>query len=150
MDGNFHFPNGTPLDRPVLMLGKPSHVPTGPDPTWDEIWTELTGWKRWLSVEDTEHLSFTDLAPLAKQLGIPLQVLDGDRSDAITRAYVAAFVNTHLRGRITPLLDGPSARFPGDDAAAYPDPFPSARLHRASTSMIQTTVDVEAGWLQAG
>jgi predicted dienelactone hydrolase len=112
MDGNFRFPNDTPVNRPVLMLGKPSHVPAGPDPTWDETWTELTGWRRWLSVDDTEHLSFTDLAPLAKQLGMPLQVLDGDRSDAITRAYVAAFVDTHLRGRNRPLLDGPSARFP--------------------------------------
>lgn len=112
MDGNFRFPNDAHLNRPVLMLGKPSHVPAGPDPTWDETWTELTGWKRWLSVDDTEHLSFTDLAPLAKQLGMPLQVLDGDRTDSITRAHVVAFVDLHLRGRNTPLLDGPSARFP--------------------------------------
>ncbi|MCX4545735.1 alpha/beta hydrolase [Streptomyces sp. NBC_01565] len=111
MDGNFRFPNDTPLDRPVLMLGQPGHVPGG-ERSWDETWTELTGWKRWLSVDDTDHLSFTDLAPLAKQLGRPLQRLDGDRVDAITRAYVAAFVDTHLRGRNTPLLDGPTARFP--------------------------------------
>ncbi|GCB51482.1 hypothetical protein [Streptomyces sp. NL15-2K] len=102
-------PVGTPTDG---KLGQPSHVPAGPDLTWDETWTELTGWKRWLSVDDTEHLSFTDLAPLAEQLGMPLQVLDGDRVDAITRAYVGAFVDTHLRGRDIPLLDGPSARFP--------------------------------------
>lgn len=112
MDGNFRFPNDTPLQRPVMMLGKPTHVPAGPDPTWDETWSELTGWKRWFSVDGTEHLSFTDLAPLAKQLGIPLQSLDGDRADAITRAYVAAFLDTHLRGRNTPLMNGPSARFP--------------------------------------
>ncbi|MFF6783406.1 alpha/beta hydrolase family protein [Streptomyces sp. NPDC012510] len=112
MDGNFRFPNNTPLDRPVLMLGKPSHVPAGPDPTWDETWSELTGWKRWLTVDDTEHLSFTDLAPLAEQLGAPLQALDGERVDTITRAYLAAFVDTHLRGRNTPLLDRPTERFP--------------------------------------
>ncbi|MFG2985697.1 alpha/beta hydrolase family protein [Streptomyces sp. NPDC048258] len=112
MDGNFRFLNDTPLDRPFLMLGQPSHIPGGTDPTWDETWTELTGWKRWLSVDDTGHLSFTDLAPLAKQLGMPLQRLDGDRADAITRTYVTAFVDTHLRGRNTPLLDGPTARFP--------------------------------------
>ncbi|MFF8278877.1 alpha/beta hydrolase family protein [Streptomyces lateritius] len=112
MDGNFRFPNDSRLNRPMLMLGKPSHAPGGQDPTWDETWSELTGWKRWLSVDRTEHLSFTDLAPLAKQLGSPLQELDGDRADAITRAYVAAFVDTHLRGRTAPLLDGPSARFP--------------------------------------
>ncbi|MFI9330170.1 alpha/beta hydrolase family protein [Kitasatospora sp. NPDC052868] len=112
MDGNFRFPNDTPLDRPVLMLGKPSHVPAGPDPTWDETWNELTGWKRWLSVDGTEHLSFTDLAPLAKQLGSPMQPLDGDRVDAITRAYVDAFVDTQLRGTNAPLLNGPSAAYP--------------------------------------
>ncbi|MFC9704950.1 alpha/beta hydrolase family protein [Streptomyces sp. NPDC056943] len=112
MDGNFRFPNDAPLDRPVLMLGKPSHVPGGQDPTWDETWHELTGWKRWLSVDGTDHLSFTDLAPFAQQLGRPLQDLDGDRVDAVTRAYVVAFVDTHLRGRDVPLLDGPSARFP--------------------------------------
>ncbi|MFF4456521.1 alpha/beta hydrolase family protein [Streptomyces goshikiensis] len=111
MDGNFRFPNDTPLDRPVLMLGQPGHIPGG-EPTWDETWTELTGWKRWLSVDGTQHLSFTDLAPLAKQLGRPLQELDGDRADAITRAYVTAFVDTHLRERNAPLLDGPAARFP--------------------------------------
>ncbi|MFB7266396.1 alpha/beta hydrolase family protein [Streptomyces nojiriensis] len=112
MDGNFRFPNDTPLDRPFLMLGQPSHVPGGTDPTWDETWTELTGWKRWLSVDDIGHLSFTDLAPLAKQFGMPLQRLDGDRADAITRTYVTAFVDTHLRGRDPRLLDGPTAGFP--------------------------------------
>ncbi|WP_412079545.1 alpha/beta hydrolase family protein (plasmid) [Streptomyces xanthophaeus] len=112
MDGNFRFPNDTPLDQPFLMLGQPSHKPGGIDPSWDETWTELTGWKRWLSVDDTGHLSFTDLAPLSKQRGMPLQRLDGDRADAITRSYVTAFVDTHLRGRNSPLLDGPTARFP--------------------------------------
>lgn len=105
-------PERHPLDRPLLMLGQPSHIPGGADPTWDETWTELTGWKRWLSVDDTGHLSFTDLAPLAQQLGMPLQRLDGDRADAITRTYLTAFVDTHLRGRNTPLLDRPTARFP--------------------------------------
>ncbi|CAM5287648.1 lipase [Streptomyces avidinii] len=112
MDGNFHFPNDVPLDRPFLMLGKSGHVPGGSETSWDETWTELTGWKRWLSVDDTDHLSFTDLAPLAKQLGMPLQRLDGDRADTMTRTYVTAFVDTHLRGQCTPLLEGPTARFP--------------------------------------
>ncbi|WP_405651749.1 alpha/beta hydrolase family protein [Streptomyces sp. RK9] len=112
MDGNYHFPNDTPVDRPLLMLGRPSHVPGGKDGTWDETWTELTGWKRWLTVDGIEHNSLTDLAPLAEQYDIPLQNLDGDRADAIVRAYVTAFLDTHLRGRERPLLDGPSARYP--------------------------------------
>ncbi|AJT66015.3 hypothetical protein T261_4361 [Streptomyces lydicus] len=112
MDGNFRYPNDKPVNRPMLMLGKPSHVPGGPDSTWDKTWNELTGWKRWLTVDRMEHTSFTDVAPLAKQLHIPLQDLDGDRCDALTRAYVIAFVDRHLRGRHAPLLDGPSAQYP--------------------------------------
>ncbi|MCX5199137.1 alpha/beta hydrolase [Streptomyces sp. NBC_00249] len=113
MDGNFHFPNDTALDRPFLMLGKPSHVPGGPDTTWDKTWSkDLTGWKRWLTVDDTEHLSFTDIAPLAKQAGRPIQKLDGDRAFSVTRTYVTAFLDQHLRGRHAPLLDGPTACFP--------------------------------------
>jgi predicted dienelactone hydrolase len=112
MDGNFRYPNDAPLNRPMLMLGKPSHVPGGPDPTWDQTWSELTGWKRWLSIDGMQHLSFTDVAPLAKQLDIPVQDLDGDRCDAVTRAYITAFVDKHLRGRNESLLDRPSARYP--------------------------------------
>ncbi|WP_433548779.1 alpha/beta hydrolase family protein [Streptomyces sp. CA-294286] len=112
MDGDFHYPNDVPLDRPYLMLGRPNRTPGAPNPSWDETWPELTGWKRWLSVDGVQHLSFTDVAPLAKQLGLGLQDLDGDRADALTRAYVAAFADAHLRGRHTALLDGPSARFP--------------------------------------
>lgn len=109
MDGNFRYPNDTLLSRPMLMLGKPSHVPGGPDPTWDKTWTELTARKRWLSVDSMEHLSFTDVAPLAEQLDIPVQDLDGDRCDTVTRAYITAFVDRHLRGRNAPLLDNASA-----------------------------------------
>ncbi|MGA4838413.1 alpha/beta hydrolase family protein [Streptomyces sp. G45] len=112
MDGNFRYPNDKPVPRPVLMLGKPSHVPGGPDPTWDRTWKQLTGWKRWLSVDGTEHGSFTDTAPLGGQVGIPGQDLDGERCAALTRAYVTAFADRHLRGRSAPLLDGPSARYP--------------------------------------
>lgn len=112
MDGNFRFPNDIPLDRPLLMLGNGGRAPAGSEPTWEETWTELTGWKRWLSVDDTGHLSFTDLAPLAEQLGTPIQPLDGRRADAVTRAVVTAFANTHLRGRDDGLLDGPTAGLP--------------------------------------
>ncbi|MGW7417989.1 alpha/beta hydrolase family protein [Streptomyces sp. NPDC054863] len=111
IDGNFHFPNDIPLNRPYLMLGDQEHVP-GAERTWDETWPELTGWRRWLSVDGMQHLSFTDVASLGKQLGFPLQDLDGDRASALTRAYVAAFADTHLRGRPSPLLDGPSAHYP--------------------------------------
>jgi hypothetical protein len=96
----------------MLLLGNPSHVPGGADGTWDRTWDQLTGWKRWLTVDGMAHLSFTDVAPLARQLDIPVQNLDGERCDTITRAYITAFVDEHLRGRDQPLLDKPSARYP--------------------------------------
>jgi hypothetical protein len=65
-----------------------------------------------LTVTGVGHLSFTDVAPLGKQLGISLQDLDGERAADLTRAHVVAFFDTHLRGRPSPLLDGPSARYP--------------------------------------
>ena len=59
------------------------------------------------------HASFTDLALLAEQLGIDTgAALPGARSPDITRAYVRAFFDQHLRGQPQALLDQPSARYP--------------------------------------
>lgn len=62
-----------------------------------------------------EHSSPTDLAVLGDWLGIPVQPLPGTRCVEITRTYVAAFLDLHLRHRPQPLLDGPSPRFPEID-----------------------------------
>ena len=59
------------------------------------------------------HASFTDLALLAGQAGLDTGAgLSGARSPDITRAYVRAFVDQHLRGRPQALLDQPSPRYP--------------------------------------
>ena len=61
----------------------------------------------------TMHTSFTDLALLADQTGIDIGAgLPGARSLEITRAYVRAFFDQHLRGRPQALLDEPSPRYP--------------------------------------
>ncbi|MEV0648185.1 hypothetical protein AB0I28_23265 [Phytomonospora sp. NPDC050363] len=112
MDGNFRYPNDVPVDRPVLMLGQPSHSAGGQDPSWDETWSELTGWKRWLTVDDTAHVSFSDLAVLGDQAGLPQQELDGATVDGILRDYVTAFVDVVLRDCEPALLDGPSPEHP--------------------------------------
>ena len=73
----------------------------------------LTGWKRWLLVAGAVHASFTDLALLADQLGLDIDAdITGDRSLDITRAYVRAFFDQHLRGKPQPLLSQPSPRYP--------------------------------------
>jgi hypothetical protein len=104
------------LSWPFLFLGKQSnYTPGGEGPvtTWERDWELLTGWKRWLLVAGAMHASFTDLALLADQTGIDIGAgLPGARSLDITRAYVRAFFDQHLRGRPQALLDQPSPRYP--------------------------------------
>ncbi|MFF3445413.1 alpha/beta hydrolase family protein [Streptosporangium sp. NPDC002721] len=102
------------LSRPFMFLGSPQHVPGGRDHSWDRDWKLLTGWKRWIVLTDAEHQSFTDIPLLTDVLGIePLPgMLPAARGAELTRAYVAAFLDRHLRSRRQPLLDGPSSRHP--------------------------------------
>lgn len=96
-----------------MFMGQPAHLPGGQDTTWDRDWKHLTGWKRWLVVEGAVHPSFTDLDMLAGQIGVKLGgTLTGTRSVDLTRRYVAAFFDLHLRGKRQPLLDKPSPRYP--------------------------------------
>jgi dienelactone hydrolase len=104
------------LARPFLFLGKQSNYTPGSGgavTTWERDWKLLTGWKRWLLVAGTVHASFTDLALLADQIGIDIDAtLPGSRSLDITRAYVRAFFDQHLRSRPQALLDQSSPRNP--------------------------------------
>ncbi|MFI7445566.1 alpha/beta hydrolase family protein [Nonomuraea indica] len=107
---------GSGLSRPFLFLGRQSTYTPGSGEaaaTWERDWKQLTGWKRWLLVRGAEHVSFTDLGLLTDQLGIDVGAdIAGARAMEITRRYVAAFLDQHLRGRPQPLLDEPSARYP--------------------------------------
>jgi dienelactone hydrolase len=107
------------LARPFLFLGKQSNYTPGTRGkksavvTWERDWKLLTGWKRWLLVAGAVHASFTDLALLADQIGIDIDAgISGARSLDITRAYVRAFFNQHLRGTPQALLDQSSPRYP--------------------------------------
>jgi dienelactone hydrolase len=118
------------LSRPFLFLGKQSNytpgsgdIPGKPGPasTWERDWKLLTGWKRWLLVAGAIHASFTDLALLADQIGIDTGAgLSGARSLDITRAYVRAFFDQHLRSQPQSLLDQPSPRYP-EVTFAFPE-----------------------------
>jgi dienelactone hydrolase len=117
MDGTTYAPipdHG--LSRPFLFLGKQSNYTPGSGgnvTTWEHDWKLLTGWKRWLLVAGAVHASFTDLALLADQVGIDVgAALPGARSLDITRAYVRAFFDQHLRSSPQALLDQPSPRYP--------------------------------------
>lgn len=101
--------------RPFMMLGtEAGHSPGSKDTTWDRAWTHLDGWKRWVTVAGSGHFAFTDLPVLGAQLGLgdPEDPLPGKRAGEITRDYVGAFYDLHLRGIAQPLLDGPSPQNP--------------------------------------
>jgi len=125
------------LSRPFLFLGKQSNYTPGSGSavttlrdwkllsgavlTWERDWELLTGWKRWLVVAGAVHASFTDLALLADQSGIDTGAgLPGARSLDITRAYVRAFFEQHLRSRPQALLDQPSPGYP-EVTFCFPD-----------------------------
>ncbi|MFF4179072.1 alpha/beta hydrolase family protein [Streptomyces sp. NPDC001750] len=118
MDGGFQerIPAEGIGGKPFMMLGTDGiHRPGGGDTSWDEGWPRLDGWKRWLSVKGSGHFTFTDLPALAEQFGLPADPdapLSGDRSVRITRDYVAAFLDLHLKGRHQPLLGGPTPANP--------------------------------------
>ncbi|MFI6935683.1 alpha/beta hydrolase family protein [Streptomyces sp. NPDC050287] len=112
MDGTFFapVPDSGLGGRPFLMLGATER--TG-DATWDRTWARLDGWKRWLTVAGADHGSFTDVPLLAELAGIPDSApLPFERGEALTRAYVAAFFDQHLKGLARPQLDGPSPATP--------------------------------------
>ncbi|MEU5283878.1 alpha/beta hydrolase [Streptomyces sp. NPDC020755] len=112
LDGTFFDP--APVrglgGRSFLMLGTdPGHGPGG-DTSWDDAWNRLDGFKRWLTVRDSGHFTFTDIPGIGEQLGIedPDAPLSAARSTTITRSYVTAFLDRSLRGRPSRLLHGPT------------------------------------------
>ncbi|MEU4521482.1 alpha/beta hydrolase [Amycolatopsis sp. NPDC024027] len=117
LDGSVHVPiPASGLSRPFMFVGSmDDYTPGVPGPydDWETDWTHLTGWKRWLMVSGTVHNSFTDLGVLADQLGVDLgDAIDPYRALAITRTYVSAFFDQHLRCRPQPLLAAPSPAYP--------------------------------------
>lgn len=111
LDGTFPaVPYGRAAGRPFLMMGAPHHAPDGEyGAAWAATYDTFTDWKRWLSVDGTSHSSFTDYAPIATALGleVPGTTIDGNRAMDLTRRYVTAFVDRHLRDIPQPTLDGP-------------------------------------------
>ncbi|WFB05989.1 alpha/beta hydrolase [Streptomyces sp. LX-29] len=118
VDGAFH--DGVPVDgldgRPFMMFGTDdeTHRPGGRDRSWDEAWDRLDGWRRWLTVSGADHFFFTDIPVLQEELGASgaQPPLPGRRAMELTRRYVAAFFDLHLRDLPQPLLEGPTPAEP--------------------------------------
>ncbi|MFF2775551.1 alpha/beta hydrolase family protein [Streptomyces sp. NPDC058052] len=115
MDGTFWdtLPADGLGDRPFLLLGTDDyHRPGGEDASWDTTWAGLSGEKHWLTVAGADHLGFSDAPVLFDHFGLPHGDLPTERAVSVTRAYVAAFFDEHLRDQDQPLLDGPDPAHP--------------------------------------
>ncbi|MFF2044181.1 alpha/beta hydrolase [Kitasatospora sp. NPDC058170] len=106
------------LDRPLLLL-----TSLADHDTWQRWREHQHAWGWQLRARDTGHLSFTDLPHAAAPGGlagrIPADVyaalfgtITPTRATELTRVYTRSYFDHFLRGRPTPLLNSPSARFP--------------------------------------
>jgi dienelactone hydrolase len=104
------------LHRPFLFLGRANMYTPGTgneSDSWDRDWAQLHGGKRWLVVAGMAHPSFTDIGLVGEQLGLDFGAdTPAARGADITRTYVRAFFDLHLRHVHRPLLDRPSPRYP--------------------------------------
>ncbi|NUW31820.1 lipase [Nonomuraea sp. SMC257] len=108
------------VTRPFLQVAGETTTRDS-EPTWKSFWNASTGWKREARLTGAQHFSFFDLQAIYPQLagklkGLPIAetigTIDPERSVAAQRAYLTAFFDLHLRGRRTPLFDGPSRAYP--------------------------------------
>jgi dienelactone hydrolase len=112
IDGTTVVPLTAPgLSRPFMFVSHQHDAVTicapGNDP-WERDWAQLTGWRRWIEVGGTQHASFTDVGLFGDEIGVDFgATTSAARTQAITRAYVNAFFDQHLRGRPQPPLAEP-------------------------------------------
>jgi hypothetical protein len=135
MDGTLEYtvkPDGTELspvaqhglDRPFLLMGSSGREASNihNEPSWASFWQHQSGWKADVTLNDSEHASFTDAESLLPQLAgrvaagtLTYDIGKGDprRAVAADRALVDSFFDRFLKGRDDHLLDGRGAsRYP--------------------------------------
>ncbi|GLW98982.1 lipase [Microtetraspora sp. NBRC 16547] len=114
---------GAGLDRPYMVVDTPGKGGMSTNPALRTFWSKLRGWRLNVTVKGAAHNSFGDdvqLIPLAAPLvGLTTEevtesvgAIPTARALAFQRAYPRAFFDLHLRGKRSPLLDGPTPRFP--------------------------------------
>ena len=110
IDGTTEVPLTPPgLSRPFMFMSHQlAATACAPNVPWERDWAQLTGWRRWVEVAGTQHASFTDVGLVGDQLGVDTgTTTTAARTQEITRAYVNAFFDQHLRGEDRPVLDEP-------------------------------------------
>jgi dienelactone hydrolase len=112
------------LNRPFLLMGSSGRYASDVhgEPSWAAFWRHQSGWKTDVTLNDSQHQSFTDAEALLPQLAgrvstgtLTYQIGTGDprRAVAADRALVDSFFDRFLKGRDDHLLDGRGAsRYP--------------------------------------
>lgn len=97
---------------PSLILGFDQHTDET-DISWLNFITQQTGWWRLFTVNDTEHLDWSD-ATFWKKYGStrPMGSIEPQKMINITNAYLKAFFDEKIKGNDAPILDGPSSEWP--------------------------------------
>ena len=115
-------------DRAFMTMTHQGHN-THSDPSLAGFWSHQRGWRRFLTMKNAQHYSYTDLEPFLGQLLtariVPHQItharvaevigtIQPTRAVAAQRAYIAAFFDLQLRGRsgANTLLSRPSPNYP--------------------------------------
>ncbi|TCO49702.1 alpha/beta hydrolase family protein [Actinocrispum wychmicini] len=123
LDGTLWTPEAVAgSDRPFLLFGRQDLDPREAS-TWAAFRANQRGPQLQLNLTGAKHLTFTDLAVLLPQAASALHLppdrvaalvgtINGQRAIAVQRAYVRAFFGKYLRRHDSPLLTGPSPRYP--------------------------------------
>jgi dienelactone hydrolase len=77
-----------------------------------QLWSDLLGPRLAVNLRGAEHVTPSDLVWLAKG-AVKTGPMGPEKTIAAVRDYIAAFLDTNVRGRpLDPLLTGPSSTFP--------------------------------------
>ncbi|MEV6877150.1 esterase [Amycolatopsis sp. NPDC051128] len=110
IDGKTELPLTAPgLSRPFMFVSHEQVPKCAPgNVEWERDYAQMTGWKRWVEVAGTQHASFTDVGLVGDEFGADYGAKGtAVRAQEITRTYVNAFFDQHLRGEARPVLDQP-------------------------------------------
>jgi dienelactone hydrolase len=109
----------TGLRQPFMFMGDPQ-TSWETVASWRSFWTRTPGWHLDLTLRGASgENDYKDAVTLLPQAGLPAGVLTKDlgtiqpgQAVSAGEAYLAAFFGRWLRGQDSPLLNGPSPRYP--------------------------------------
>jgi pimeloyl-ACP methyl ester carboxylesterase len=119
LDGGLHGEPGLPLVKPLMILSGTYLFEQSPPLAYTYERVKAPAW--WISIEGAGHLSFSDAGLLlshfygedAARKGPFLGPIEPKRATRISREYLLAFFEQHLRGRPQSLLlEGTPADYP--------------------------------------